>query len=142
MNVLEAVRLALDTIRVQKLKSAFTLAGVTIAVMFLIAVVSIVEGMSKYVEEDFVNYYSENPNASFAGMVWTNNAWIAAQAVAFGVTGLWVPYILFMNAQGVGMAGGMMAAYDRLDVFFLYILPHGLMELTAIFIAAAAGTTA
>src|SRR5688572_5726529 len=54
MPILEAVRLALNTIRVQKLKSAFTLAGVTIAVMFLIAVVSIVEGMSKYVEEDFM----------------------------------------------------------------------------------------
>jgi putative ABC transport system permease protein len=54
MPILEAVRLALQTLRVQKLKSAFTLAGVTIAVMFLIAVVSIVEGMSKYVEEDFM----------------------------------------------------------------------------------------
>ncbi|MFD1214400.1 stage II sporulation protein M [Arthrobacter sp. GCM10027362] len=95
--------------------------------------------LRRYVEEDFVNYYTENPNASFAGMVWTNNAWIAAQCVAFGVTGLWVPYIVYMNAQGVGIAGGMMAAYDRLDTFFLYILPHGLMELTAIFIAAAAG---
>jgi putative ABC transport system permease protein len=49
----EAVRLALSTIRVQKLKSFFTLLGVMIGVMFLIAVVSIVEGMSKYVEEDF-----------------------------------------------------------------------------------------
>lgn len=54
MPIVEAVRLALAQIRVQKLKSAFTLAGVTIAVMFLIAVVSIVEGMSKYVEEDFM----------------------------------------------------------------------------------------
>ncbi|MDX2183496.1 MAG: ABC transporter permease [Gemmatimonadaceae bacterium] len=49
----EAIRLALATIRVQKLKSFFTLLGVMIGVMFLIAVVSIVEGMSKYVEEDF-----------------------------------------------------------------------------------------
>ena len=54
MPIWESVRLALDTIRVQKLKSFFTLLGVTIAVMFLIAVVSIVEGMSKYVEEDFM----------------------------------------------------------------------------------------
>jgi putative ABC transport system permease protein len=54
MNILEAVRLALAQIRVQKLKSFFTLLGVTIGVMFLIAVVSIVEGMSKYVEEDFM----------------------------------------------------------------------------------------
>jgi putative ABC transport system permease protein len=54
MSLLEAIRLALATIRVQKLKSFFTLLGVTIGVMFLIAVVSIVEGMSKYVEEDFM----------------------------------------------------------------------------------------
>jgi putative ABC transport system permease protein len=54
MPLLEAVRLALAQIRVQKLKSFFTLAGVTIGVMFLIAVVSIVEGMSRYVENDFI----------------------------------------------------------------------------------------
>ena len=53
MQFLEAVRLALAQIRVQKLKSFFTLLGVVIGVMFLIAVVSIVEGMSRYVEEDF-----------------------------------------------------------------------------------------
>ena len=54
MPLIEAVRLALAQIRVQKLKSFFTLAGVTIGVMFLIAVVSIVEGMSQYVEKDFI----------------------------------------------------------------------------------------
>src|SRR3954454_8203828 len=53
MPLFEAVRLALSQIKVQKLKSFFTLLGVTISVMFLIAVVSIVEGMNKYVEEDF-----------------------------------------------------------------------------------------
>jgi len=53
MPFFEAVRLALNTIRVQKLKSFFTLIGVTIGVMFLIAVVSIVEGMGQYVENDF-----------------------------------------------------------------------------------------
>lgn len=53
MPLFEAVRLALQQIRVQKLKSFFTLIGVMIGVMFLIAVVSIVEGMSDYVENDF-----------------------------------------------------------------------------------------
>ena len=53
MHFVEAIRLALAQIRVQKLKSFFTLLGVVIGVMFLIAVVSIVEGMSRYVEEDF-----------------------------------------------------------------------------------------
>jgi putative ABC transport system permease protein len=53
MPFFEAVALALQQIRVQKLKSFFTLIGVVIGVMFLIAVVSIVEGMSDYVENDF-----------------------------------------------------------------------------------------
>lgn len=53
MNTFDAVRLALAQLRVQKLKSFFTLLGVMIGVMFLIAVVSIVEGMGRYVEEDF-----------------------------------------------------------------------------------------
>src|SRR5678815_5290011 len=38
---------------VKKLLSFFTLLGVMIGVMFLIAVVSIVEGMGKYMEDDF-----------------------------------------------------------------------------------------
>jgi putative ABC transport system permease protein len=50
---IEAVWLALAQIRVQKLKSFFTLLGVCIGVMFLIAVVSIVQGMSNYMENDF-----------------------------------------------------------------------------------------
>jgi putative ABC transport system permease protein len=54
MPFFEAIRLALTQIRAQKLKSFFTLLGVTIGVMFLIAVVSIVEGMSRYMENDFV----------------------------------------------------------------------------------------
>lgn len=54
MPFLEAVRLALQTIRVQKLKSFFTLAGVCIGVMFLITVVSIIEGMGRYMKEDLV----------------------------------------------------------------------------------------
>jgi putative ABC transport system permease protein len=54
MSFLQAVWLAWDTIRVQKLKSFFTVIGVTIGVMFLIAVVSIVGGMSRYMEDDLV----------------------------------------------------------------------------------------
>ena len=53
MPLIEAARLALAQIRVQKLKSFFTLLGVMIGVMFLIAVVSIVEGMGRYMEDDF-----------------------------------------------------------------------------------------
>lgn len=50
----EALRLAFDTIRVQKLKSFFTALGVCIGVMFLITVVSIVDGMGRYMENELV----------------------------------------------------------------------------------------
>ena len=54
MHFLQAVRIAWDTIRVQKLKSFFTVLGVTIGVTFLIAVVSIVAGMGRYMQDDLI----------------------------------------------------------------------------------------
>ncbi len=97
------------------------------------------ETLRGYAEQDFVGYYSANPEASFAGQVWTNNAWIAAQCIAFGITGVWVPYVMFQNAVGLGQSAAIMNEFDRLDHFFLYITPHGQLELYAIFVAGAAG---
>jgi putative ABC transport system permease protein len=54
MSLFEALRMAFAQIRAQRLKSVFTLMGVTIGVMFLIAVVSVVEGMGSYMEHDLV----------------------------------------------------------------------------------------
>ncbi|ROQ36617.1 putative membrane protein SpoIIM required for sporulation [Frondihabitans sp. PhB188] len=88
---------------------------------------------------DFVDYYSDNPPSSFTGQVWTNNAFIAAQSIAFGITGLFVPYILLTNAQNVGLTAGIMADQGRLDYFFLYIAPHGQLELYSLFVSMAAG---
>jgi putative ABC transport system permease protein len=51
MRFIEAVRLAVQTIRTQKLKSAFSIIGVFIGVMFLIAVVSVVQGMNRYMTD-------------------------------------------------------------------------------------------
>jgi putative ABC transport system permease protein len=53
VSFLEAIRLALSQIRAHKLKSFFTLLGVTIGVMFLIAVVAVINGMGRYMEEEF-----------------------------------------------------------------------------------------
>src|SRR6266849_6452952 len=53
MAFFEAVRLALQTIRAQKLKGAFSIVGVFIGVMFLIAVVSVVQGMNRYMTDKF-----------------------------------------------------------------------------------------
>jgi uncharacterized membrane protein SpoIIM required for sporulation len=71
--------------------------------------------------------------------VWTNNAWVAALCIVMGVLILPVVWILLTNVVNVGVAGGLMAAHDRLELFFGLILPHGLLELTAVFVAAGAG---
>lgn len=48
MKIFEGVRLAAEQIRTQKLKSFFSLLGVIVGVMFLVLVVSIVEGIDQY----------------------------------------------------------------------------------------------
>ena len=53
MPVFEALRLALQTIRAQKLKSGFSLLGVFIGVASLIAAWSIVNGVNRYMTEKF-----------------------------------------------------------------------------------------
>ena len=103
------------------------------------AAVAAPDDVRQLVEHDFANYYSENAAGGFAAKVWTNNAWVAAQCIAFGVLGLPVLWVLFQNALNVGLVGGLMAANDRLDLFFGLILPHGLLELTAVFVAAGTG---
>ncbi len=105
----------------------------------LVASLGPADFLAQYAEESFTDYYTENPAAVFAGMVWTNNAWIAAQCVLFGVTGIWPLYVIVQNAFVVGVAAAIMTVHDRLDVMVLYILPHGMLELTSIFVAAAAG---
>ncbi|WP_100810247.1 MULTISPECIES: stage II sporulation protein M [unclassified Microbacterium] len=105
----------------------------------LVAVLGDRADLQYYADEEFTSYYSENPAAVFAGAVWTNNAWIAAQCVLFGITGFWPVMVLIQNAVGVGTAAAVMFAFDRGDVFVLFILPHGLLELTCIFVAGAAG---
>jgi uncharacterized membrane protein SpoIIM required for sporulation len=93
----------------------------------------------RLVENDFAGYYTQHAAGSFAAQIWTNNAWVAALCIAFGVTGVLVVAVLVQNAVNVGAIGGIMAAYGRLDLFFGLITPHGLLELTAVFVAAGAG---
>ncbi len=96
--------------------------------------------IKQLVEHDFADYYSENPAASFAGEVWINNAWVSMQVIVSGILlGVPIPYILWTNAANVGVSGGLMFAHDRGDIFFGLITPHGLLELTAVFLAAGAG---
>ncbi len=55
MQFAEGIRLALQQIWTEKLKSFFSLLGVIVGVMFLIVVVSIVEGLDRYIREDLAS---------------------------------------------------------------------------------------
>jgi uncharacterized membrane protein SpoIIM required for sporulation len=92
------------------------------------------------VDHQFASYYSNNPAASFALRVWTNNSWLAAQCIGYAIVlGLPIPYVLFENAANLGVVGGLMFEAGKGDVFLGLLAPHGLLELTAVFLAAAAG---
>lgn len=96
--------------------------------------------VQQLVTKDFEAYYSSNPAGSFAARVWTNNVLVAATSLLFGVLlGLPTIYILLRNAANLGVAGGFLAANGQTGKFFGLILPHGLLELTAVFVAAGVG---
>jgi uncharacterized membrane protein SpoIIM required for sporulation len=95
--------------------------------------------VDQLVNVQFESYYSENEASSFATLVWVNNAWVAAQCIAFGVLGLPVLYVLWQNVSNVAVIGSLMHQHGRAEVFYGMIVPHGLLELTAVFVAAGVG---
>jgi len=97
------------------------------------------EQIRQLVDSDFATYYSENPAQSFAFRVWTNNALVAAGTLVLGITLIGSIWILLQNAVSVGLTGGLMIGSGKADVFFGLISPHGILELTAVFVAAGAG---
>ena len=92
------------------------------------------------VQHDFKSYYSDHPGRDFAFHVWINNAWVSALSLVLGVL-LGVPTVLLMyqNALNVGISAGYLIAAGRGGEFFGLILPHGMLELTALFIAGGVG---
>ena len=93
-----------------------------------------------YVETDFEDYYSSEPAAQFSTEVFINNVQVAFLAFALGITlGLGTTYVLIFNGAGIGLAGGLFHAADRAGVFWGLILPHGLLEISAILVAGGAG---
>ncbi len=93
-----------------------------------------------YLQTDFENYYSSQPAGQFAASVFTNNARVGILAFAAGIL-LALPTLLVLgyNALNVGVAAGAFHAAGRGPFFWGLILPHGLLELTAVFIAGGTG---
>ena len=95
--------------------------------------------VQQLVDEDFAGYYSQYAPSHFAAQVWVNNAWVAALCIALGILGLPVLYLLFSNVANLAIIGSIMTRADRGEQFWGLILPHGLLELTAVFVAGGVG---
>ncbi|MDT5009393.1 MAG: hypothetical protein QOH57_1010 [Mycobacterium sp.] len=129
------------------LASALAFFAVTVVVAFWVAgnpevqaAVATPSEIDQLVNHDFASYYSENPAGSFALKVWVNNSLVAAQCIAFAILlGIPIPRVLFENAANTGLNAGLMFGNGKGDVFLALISPHGLLELTAVFLAAAVG---
>jgi len=93
-----------------------------------------------YVNQDFQQYYRSAPASEFASQVFTNNVQVSIYAFATGIA-FCIPtaFILIFNGASVGVAGGLFASVGQQLKFWGLILPHGLLELTAVFIAGGAG---
>lgn len=95
--------------------------------------------IDQLVQHDFEGYYSEYAAGHFAAQVWINNAWVSALCLAFGVFGVPVVVALFRNIANLAIIGSIMTRHDQGGHFWGLILPHGLLELTAVFVAGGVG---
>ena len=75
----ETIWLALDTLRVHKLRSFLTLLGVILAVTTLVAVMSVVEGLNRYVANRIANLGSNAFVVNQFGIITSFEAWVKAQ---------------------------------------------------------------
>ncbi len=97
------------------------------------------EDIQQLVEGAFTGYYSEFLPQNFGLQVWANNAFLASMCLASGVLILPPVLLLWTNAVSIGLVGGVMVGAGHGDTFFMWIAPHGFLELTAIFVAAGIG---
>lgn len=95
--------------------------------------------VKELVDHQFVDYYSAYQASHFGLQVWTNNAVVTAKCIAAGVLVLPVFYILYQNLFNLALIGGVMAAAGHTGTLLTFLAPHGLLELTCVFIGAGVG---
>lgn len=72
--------------------------------------------------------------------IMVNNISVALRAFVFGITlGIGTIYVLFFNGAMLGALTALVYLYSRPVEYWSLILPHGIIELAAIFISGAAG---
>ena len=94
----------------------------------------------QYIDQDFADYYSNQPSQNFATQVFLNNIRVGFLAFAAGALLCVITVALLVwNGANVGMAGGLFTHVGQWDKFWGLILPHGMLEMSAVIVAGAAG---
>lgn len=95
-----------------------------------------------YVDDEFESYYSSEPAGQFATQVLVNNIQVSFLAFGAGVAfGLGTILILIFNGANLGVAWAVFIDAGQQAKFWGLIVPHGLLELSAVIIAGGAGMT-
>jgi uncharacterized membrane protein SpoIIM required for sporulation len=85
---------------------------------------------------DSVQHYS----ATAAGLIATNNIRVSIMAFVLGITfGTGTVFVLFTNGLMIGTILGLCRTYGLMERLGAFVAPHGVLELSAIFISGAAG---
>ncbi len=93
-----------------------------------------------YIAEDFEAYYSSAPAAEFSTQVLVNNIQVSFLAFVSGIAwGVPTILVLMFNGANVGIPAGLFHDAGEASRFWGLILPHGLLEITAILVAGGAG---
>jgi putative ABC transport system permease protein len=79
VTIQETLRLALDALRANKLRSFLTLLGVILAVTTLVTVMSVVAGLNFYVAERVANLGANVFMVDRFGIITSEDAWVKAQ---------------------------------------------------------------
>ncbi len=91
-------------------------------------------------QEQFADYYSSDAAQNFAGYVTINNIQVAFLAFALGVVPVvGTASVLGVNGLNVGVMAAVMHRAGEGAQFWGLILPHGLLEISSIVVAGAAG---
>lgn len=93
-----------------------------------------------YVDTEFEDYYSSSPATQFTTEVTFNNIQVSVLAFALGILAcVGAAYLLVLNGLNLGVAAGLFYAAGEAPRFWGLILPHGLLEITAVVVAGGAG---
>ncbi|HEX6922442.1 MAG TPA: stage II sporulation protein M [Bacillales bacterium] len=99
------------------------------------------ENVAQSVDPDHIGEGAAAMSSSLmSAAIMTNNIKVAFLAFAGGITfGILTVYLLIYNGIMIGALAGLFLHYGKSYLFWAYIVPHGMIELTAIFIAGGAG---